>query len=116
MDSPLVFDSYYSSKGGSAIPKFQDIHVTKTHILSSGKKQVVFRGHDKNNPLKIYLDNVISDVKLNVQASNAEIYEGPGALTNIPIKADSSKNVKISGSPGRSSAIDCSRMFVPFPH
>ena len=109
-----MFDSYYSSSTGSLYPNFYDIYVKDTHILSSTKKKVIFRGYNASYPLKITLDNVVSDVELTaVTASDCEIIEGPGAVTGIPVKTTSGKNVKIIGEGGKSSAISCS--FPGFP-
>jgi len=114
--SPLVFDAHYSSSSGSLYPDFQNITLKDVHIISSTKKEVVFRGYNDKYPVKVTLDNVVSDIALSkVIASNAEITEGPGAVTNVPVTTSSGTNVKLHGTAGKSTAIDCSKAFVPFP-
>lgn len=115
-DMPLVFDAHYSSKSGSKIPDFHDIQVTNTRILSSSEKQIVFKGYNSKTPLKITLDNVVSDVQLTkVVASDAEITEGPGAVTGILVKTATDKNVKVINHAGKSTPHDCSKKFRAFP-
>ncbi len=114
VESPLVFDAYYSSSTGKSYPNFHDITVSEVHILSSTKHKVVLRGYNAEYPLKITFDNVVSDIPLDdVTASNAQITEGPGAVTNLSLKASS--NVKLEGKAGKSTPVDCSHAFSSFP-
>jgi len=116
VDMPITFDAYYSSSTGTLYPNFQNITVSDVHILSSTKRQLALRGYNAEYPLKVTFDNVISDLPLDhVTASDAYITEGPGAVTNLPIKASSASNVKLYGTPGKSTPVDCSHVFVPFP-
>jgi polygalacturonase len=116
VDMPITFDAYYSSSTGTLYPNFENITVSDVHILSSTKRQLALRGYNAEYPLKVTFDNVISDLPLDhVTASDAYITEGPGAVTNLPIKASSASNVKLYGTPGKSTPVDCSDVFVPFP-
>jgi polygalacturonase len=114
VDMPIGFDAHYSSSTGKDYPNFQDITVNDVHILSSTKRKLDLKGYNAEYPLKVTFDNVISDVPLDsVTVSNAQITEGPGAVTNLAFKASS--DVKVSGTPGKSTPLDCSKAFVSFP-
>jgi polygalacturonase len=116
VDMPIGFDTYYSSKTGTSYPNFQNITVSDVHILSSPKRQLALRGYNAEYPLKVAFDNVISDVPLDsMTVSHAHITEGPGAVTNLPFKASSTSDVMVSGTPGKSTPLDCSKAFVSFP-
>jgi polygalacturonase len=116
VNMPIGFDAYYSSNTGTFYPNFQNIIVNDVHILSSAKRQLALRGYNAEYPLKVSFDNVISDVPLDsVTVSNAHITEGPGAVTNLPFKASNASNVKLFGTPGKSTPVDCSHVFVSFP-
>ncbi len=116
VDMPIGFDTFYSSNTGTHYPNFQNIAVSDVHILSSTKRKLDLRGYNAEYPLKVTFDNVISDVPLHsVMVSNAHITEGPGAVTNLPLVASSASNVKLQGTPGKSTPVDCSHVFVSFP-
>ena len=81
---PLVFDSFYSSATGTAIPDFRDIVVNNVHVLGAGGINT-FRGWDAAHPVGITLNNVLFDsAPTTINASNANIVLGPGAVNITP--------------------------------
>jgi polygalacturonase len=115
VDSPLVFNAYYSNNTGSLYPDFQNIKLSGVHILSSNKKKVVFRGYDAKYPLKITLDHVVSDVVLNdTIASDALITDGKGAVTNVS-NVSKENLLHLISSSKETTPIDCSKAFPSFP-
>ena len=81
---PLVFNPYYSSSTGTAIPDFRDIVVNNVHVLGTGGINT-FRGWDAAHPLGITLNNVFFDnAPMTVTASDANIVFGPGGVNIAP--------------------------------
>ena len=83
VSNPLVFDSYYTTAVGTAIPWFRDIVVKNVHHLGAGK--LVFRGWDAAHTQGITLDNVVFDSPpTGINASNTILTMGPGPVNIIP--------------------------------
>ena len=81
---PLVFDSYYSSASGTAIPDFRDISVNNVHVLGTGGLNT-FRGWDAAHPIGITLNNVVFDMApTSITASYTNAVFGPQAVTIKP--------------------------------
>jgi len=128
---PLVFDPFYSSATGSLYPDFNGIKLSGVHSLGSAKYGgglISFAGyalHGQNNPLTITLDNVVFDGKQptfdaghnggpSTLPANTHFALGPGAVSFASaISASTSNDVALTGTPGSSTAVDCSNAFVP---
>jgi polygalacturonase len=82
---PLVFDTYYSSATGTAIPDFRDIVVNNVRVLGESSS-ITFRGWDAAHPLGITLNNVFFDnPPTTITASNANLVFGPGGVNFLPM-------------------------------
>jgi len=128
---PLVFDPFYSSATGTLYPNFNAIKLSGVHSLGSSKYGgglISFAGyalHGQNNPLTIALDNVVFDGKQptfdaghnggpSTLPANTHFTFGPGAVSFASaISTSTSSDVTVTGSPGTSTAVDCSNAFVP---
>jgi len=128
---PLVFDPFYSSATGSLYPNFNGITLSGVHSLGSAKYGgglMSFAGyalHGQDNPLTITLDNVVFDGKQptfdaghnggpGTLPANTHFTFGPGAVSFASaISPSASSDVTVTGSPGASTAVDCSKAFVP---
>ena len=95
---PLVFDSYYSSATGTAIPDFRDIVLNNVHVLGAGGSNT-FRGWDAAHPVGITLNNVVFDSPpTTINASNANIVLGPGAVNITPAGTGVTVTDQVTGS------------------
>lgn len=94
VESPFVFDPFYSTATGARLPDFQDITLTNVHVLGGGDSTL--RGYDAAHPLTIAFDNVIVDDVKNapIDAGDAEIHLGPGPVNLAP----TGTNVKVTRS------------------
>lgn len=124
----LLFTTYYSTKGlptsGPLIPNFHDI--TISNMLIEGSSKLRFEGFQANTggfgnpayPLIMTLNNVIAATPsaMSVLASDAKLTLSG---TNLPLLADSSRRVEITGlatqAVDASQVIDCSKAYVDFP-
>jgi polygalacturonase len=129
--SPLFFDSFYRTPdSGTKYPSFTNITVRNVHMVGSaryGGGQLAFAGFKYNaidNPMSITLDNVVLDGVSTLAAGHnnsptpllaaAHVTFGPGAVSfSSLITPSSSNDVTVTGTPGTSSARDCSNAFVP---
>ena len=128
---PLVFDPFYSSATGTKYPNFSGITLSGVHDLGSAKYGaglISFAGYELNgqhNPLTITLDNVVFDGKQptfdaghnggpSTLPASTHFTLGPGAVSFASaITASTPNDVTVTGSPGASTAVDCSNAFVP---
>jgi polygalacturonase len=128
---PLAFDSFYSSSTGTKYPNFSGISLSGVHDLGSAKYGgglITFAGYELNgqdNPLAITLDNVVFDGKQptfdaghnggpSTLPASTHFTFGPGAVSFASaITASTSSDVTVTGTPGTSTAVDCSNAFVP---
>ena len=95
---PLVFDSFYSSATGTAIPDFRDIVVNNVHVLGAGGINT-FRGWDAAHPVGITLNNVFFDsAPTTITASNANIVLGPGGVNITPAGTGVTVTDQVTGS------------------
>jgi len=126
-----VFDPFYSSATGTKYPNFSGIKLSGVHDLGSAKYGgglITFAGyalHGQNNPPTITLDNVVFDGKQptfdaghnggpSTLPANTHFTFGPGAVSFASaISASTSSDVTVTGTPGTSTAVDCSNAFVP---
>jgi polygalacturonase len=91
VNSPFVFDPFYSGATGTQIPDFQDISLHNVHVLGGGSSTI--QGYDAARPLKISFDNVVvDDQSATYDASNAQVALGPGRVSFTP----SGSNVKVT--------------------
>jgi len=108
---PLVFDSYYSSATGTAIPDFRDIVVNNVHVLGAGGINT-FRGWDAAHPVGITLNNVFFDsAPTTINASNANIVLGPGGVNIAPAGTGVTVTDQVTGS---ATPRVCDDAWVPF--
>ena len=95
---PLVFDSYYSSATGTAIPDYRDISVNNVHVLGMGGSNT-FRGWDAAHPIGITLNNVVFDVEpTTITASYANVVFGPQPVNIKPIGTGVTVTDQVTGS------------------
>ncbi len=109
---PLVFDSFYSTASGAAIPWFKDITIRNVHSLSGGK--LIFRGWDAAHTEVLTLDNVVLDTAPTmITASNVILNFGPNPVTNIA--PTGTTNVTVNRAiTGAALPRDCSNVWVTF--
>jgi len=110
--NPLVFDSFYSSATGTAIPWFKDISIRNVHSLTGGK--LTFRGWDAAHTEALWLDNVVLDTApSNINASNVVLNMGPNPVTNIVPTGTTNVTVNKAIS-GTAVPLDCTNAWVTF--
>jgi polygalacturonase len=111
VSNPLVFDSYYSSATGTAIPWFKDIMIKNVHNLGAGR--LVFRGWDAAHTQALALDNVVFDgVPSSINASNTTLSFGPGPVNISPTGTN---NVIVNSEITNTEAPrDCTNAWVTF--
>jgi polygalacturonase len=112
VSNPLVFDSYYSSATGTAIPWFTDINIKNVHNLGAGR--LTFRGWDAAHTQALTLDNVVFDsVPTGITASNTALSFGPGPVVNI--SPTGTTNVTVTRAvTGTDAPRDCTNAWVTF--
>jgi polygalacturonase len=123
---PLVFDAFYSSASGSAIPRSTNVLVQDFHDLGSasfGGGVNTFAGYGASWPLGITLDNVVFDgTQPTFQgAHNGSLASpswtaftlGPGPVSfGASIVPDAATGVSVTARPGPGSAPrDCATAF-----
>jgi polygalacturonase len=112
VSNPLVFDSYYSSATGTAIPWFTDITVKNVHNLGAGR--LTFRGWDAAHTQALTLDNVVFDnAPSGINASNTALTFGPGPVVNITPTGTTNVTVN-SAITGSDAPRDCTDAWVTF--
>ena len=112
VSNPLVFDSYYSSATGTAIPWFTDINIKNVHNLGAGR--LTFRGWDAAHTQALTLDNVVFDSPpTSINASNTALTFGPGPVVNIA--PTGATNVTVNRAvTGTDAPRDCTNAWVTF--
>ncbi|MCS4510001.1 glycoside hydrolase family 28 protein [Xylophilus ampelinus] len=127
---PLVFDSYYSAKTGTAYPSFTNVRITGMHNLGSQAYAggaltfAGYMGHGQDNPITVTLDNVVFDSdptldpgkfgssKAPDTATHFTLGPGPVSFASL-IATSSHDDVTVNGTPGEMTPVDCSNAFVP---
>ncbi|OSR65031.1 glycoside hydrolase family 28 protein [Pseudomonas syringae] len=119
---PMVFDTNYGSVSGTSYPDFSGITIKGFRYLGSprfGGGKTTFVGYNDNGqkrPISITLDNVVFDGAqpsfTGLTATHFSLGPGPVSFANklMPSIKD---DVKVSGSPGNGTPVDCTAAFVP---
>jgi polygalacturonase len=128
---PLSFGSYYRTPdSGTRYPWYTNITVRNVHMLGSAKYdggQLEFTGFKYGSvdyPMTITLDNVVLEgTPVLVKGSSGtpdplvgavHFVLGPGAVSFSSLLVPSATNdVTVTGTPGISVPLDCSKAFVP---
>jgi polygalacturonase len=108
---PLVFDAYYSSSTGTAIPDYRDVVVNNVHVLGTGGGNT-FRGWDGAHPIGITLNNVVFDNEpISITSSHTNVVLGPQAVNIKPGGTGVSVTDMVTSA---ASPRDCSNAWVTF--
>jgi polygalacturonase len=115
VDNPIIFNPFYSGTSGSSVPTYTGISVKNLYATSSSLSQVVtLDGFDSSHITTATLDNVVVNGSSSVNAQDAAVTLGPGAVSFAAAITGTGVTVHNNVS-GASTPIDCSNRWVAIP-